>query len=123
MCMSRPLTPWLAIATLALAACASFQPLNGSVRDVVPEIGDREAIVIDRAGHEHRLTAVRLENDSVVGLAAHVGERVALAANDVRQIQVVRSDPVTTFVTSNGVMLLIFGAAAALALVAHAASR
>jgi hypothetical protein len=121
--MSRALSSSLIVATLALGACASFQPLNGSIPDVVPRIGDREAIVIDRAGREHRLIGVRLQSDSVVGISVEDARPVAIAAADVRQIEVVRNDPITNFVGSNGVMLLIVGAAAGLALIAHVASR
>jgi hypothetical protein len=114
--------PSLALAALALSACASFQPLPGSVRDVVPRVGDREAIVTDRTGREHRLTAVRLRGDSVVGLSIDDARPVALAADDVRQVRVLRADPITEFAASNGVMLLVVGAAAVLALVARLSS-
>jgi hypothetical protein len=119
--MSR--APWLALVALALCACASFQPLPGSARDVVPRVGDRDAIVTDRSGREHRLRALRLRGDSVVGLSIDDARPVALAADDVRQVRVLRADPITEFATSNGVLLLLVGAAAGLALVAHAASR
>jgi hypothetical protein len=106
-----------------LCACATFQPLPGSVRDVVPRVGSREAIVTDRSGRDHRLSAVQLMGDSVVGLSIDDARRVALAADDVQQVKVLKADPITGFATSSGVMLLLVGAAALLALVAHGASH
>jgi hypothetical protein len=121
MCIRRATS--LALATLALGACASFQPLPGPVRDVVPQVGNREAIVTDRSGRDFRLTAVHLRGDSVVGLSIEEGRPVALAAADVREVRVLKGDPITNFFASSGVFLIIVGAAAALALIAHAASR
>jgi hypothetical protein len=111
------------MAALAVSACATFQQLSGPVQQVVPRIGDREALVTDTAGRVFRLNTVHLQGDSLVGLSIDDARPVALGPGQVRQIEVLTADPISSFATSNGVLLLIVGAAAVLALIAHAASR
>jgi hypothetical protein len=108
---------------LGLSACATFRPLSGSVEEVVPRIGKREAIVTDTAGRDFRLNTVRLQGDTLVGLSIDDASAVRLTQGEIRQIRVLTPDPISGFATSSGVMLLILGAAAVLALIAHAASR
>jgi hypothetical protein len=120
---ARPRSRSIALVVLALSACATFQPLSGPVTEVVPRIGNREAIVTDTAGKELRLNTVHLQGDTLVGLSIDQGLPVRLTPAEVRQIRVLTADPITTFATSSGVMLLIIGAAAVAALIAHAASR
>lgn len=114
----------LAIAALVLCACATVRTSPaGSVRDVIPRAGDREVMLTDRSGRDIRLTAVHLVGDSVVGLSIEDAHRVALAVDDVRQVQVFGNDPITSIASSYGVFLLIIGAAAGLALLTHLFSR
>jgi hypothetical protein len=111
----------LALAMLTLSACATFQPLSGSVREVVPRIGNREVIVTDTAGRDHRLNAVEAQGDTLVGLSIEDARPVRMTQGEIRQVRVLRADPITGFFTSSGVMLLIVGAAALVAFVAHSA--
>jgi hypothetical protein len=120
---SRHLRSWPALVVLTLAACATFQPLSGPLRETVPRIGDRETIVTDTAGRDYRLNTVHLQGDTLVGLSIDDAVPVRLTPDAVRQIRVLTADPISAFATSRGVMLLILGTAAVLALVAHAASR
>jgi hypothetical protein len=109
----------LAIAALVLCACATArQTPAGSVRDVIPRVGDHEVMVTDRAGRDFRLTAVHLLGDSVVGISIEDANRVAIAADDVQQVRVF-GDRFTGIASSYGVFLLLIGAAAVTALIAH----
>jgi hypothetical protein len=110
------------MAVLALSACATFKPLSGPVQEVVPRIGAREAIVTDTAGRDFRLNTIHLQGDTLIGISIDDASAVRLTPGEIRQISVLTADPITGFATSSGVMLLIIGAAAVLALIAHAAT-
>jgi hypothetical protein len=115
--------PRLAVATLTLLACATFRPMAGPVQDVVPRIGHRDALVTDTAGREFRLNTVHLQGDTLVGISIDDASAVKLMPGQIREIRVLTGDPITTFATSNGVMLILVGAAVLAALIAHAAAR
>lgn len=121
----RRRAPALAIALLLLGACATVRPtpLSGPVRDVIPRVGDREVMLTDRSGRDIRMTYARLRNDSVVGISIETGRPVALAADDVQKVKVFGDDPVTSVASTYGVGLLLIGAAALLALIAHSTGR
>jgi hypothetical protein len=108
---------------LAFSACARFQTLSGPVRETVPRIGNREAIVTDTAGRVYRLNTVHLQGDSLVGLGIDDARPVALSSGQIRQIEVLRTDPISGFGTTSGVMVLLLGAAVVAALIAHSTGR
>jgi hypothetical protein len=113
----------LALAVLAFSACARFQPLSGPVRETVPRIGNREALVTDTTGRVYRLNTVHLQGDSLVGLGIDDARPVALSSGQIRQIEVLTTDPISGFGTTSGVILLIGGAVAVAALIAHSTGR
>jgi hypothetical protein len=104
---------------LSLGGCVSFESVPGPVRDVVPRLSGREVLVIDSRGRATRLVDVRLERDSIVGIAVTEGRPLTLAAADVAEIRVLKPDPVTTLGLSAGVMAILIGAAASAALVSR----
>jgi hypothetical protein len=114
--------PRSSLLLLATIACASFQPVHTPVRDAAPQLTGHEVRVTDRFGLDRRLTDVRLQHDSLVGLSVADGRPVAIAADDVQRLEVLEGDPITTFLLQTGVFTLLIGAAAVLALVRVLAS-
>jgi hypothetical protein len=92
------------------------------VRDAAPRLTGHEVRVTDRFGLDRRLTDVRLQHDSLVGLSVADGRPFAIAADDVQRLEVLEGDPITTFLLQTGVFTLLIGAAAVLALVRVLAS-
>jgi hypothetical protein len=120
--LRRRRAPALAIAALVFCACATAGPTpTGSVREILPRVGDREVMLTDRSGRNIRLTLVQLVGDSVVGIKTDGTGRAALSVDDVQQVQVFGNDPVSGITSSYGVLLILLGAAALTALIAHIA--
>jgi hypothetical protein len=114
--------PRSALLMLGVVACASFQPVQTPVREAMPQLTGHEIRVIDRSGIDRRLTDVKLQHDTLIGLSVLDGRPVAIAADDVQRIEVLTDNALMSLMQSGGVFTLLIGAAALLALVKVIAS-